>query len=181
MFRPAYCQSPLASQQPESYSDRAASRSSIGLQRHSWQDVKYKGDWMRRPIESTEVAILARFFVKVSDAINNTLGLTTPSHEEAPTDEGGEPQEQPDPSGEGEEVVLPSSGQNEVKFSDVLDLIKNVLWRIALILQLEARDRGWRVNLRFMAEKKFLVLTVLALLFYWAVRTIAGFIASYFM
>jgi hypothetical protein len=181
MFRPAYCQSPLASQQPESYSDRAASRSSIGLQRHSWQDVKYKGDWMRRPIESTEVAFLARFFVKVSDAINNTLGLT-PSHDDAPTDEGGEPQEQPDPSGEGEEeVVLPSSGQNEVKLSDVLDLIKNVLWRIALILQLEARDRGWRVNLRFMAEKKFLVLTVLALLFYWAVRTIAGFIASYFM
>jgi len=77
VFQPAYCQSPLASQ-PDNYNGRDASATnrSLGLQRHSWQDVKYKGDWMRRPIESTEVAFLARWFVRVSDAINTTLGLT---------------------------------------------------------------------------------------------------------
>lgn len=182
IYQPAYCQSPLASQ-PDNHSDRdaAATNRSLGLQRHSWQDVKYKGDWMRRPIESTEVAFLARLFVRVSDAINSTLGLTPSSDakvSEVPTGNEGvdEDADQADPS----EVVLPSSGQNEVKLSDILNFIKNLLLQILMILQQEARDRGWRVNFRFMAEKKFLVLSVLALLFYWAVRTITGFIASYF-
>lgn len=181
IFQPAFCQSPLASQ-PDNYNDRdAASTRSLGLQRHSWQDVKYKGDWMRRPIESTEVAFLARLFVRVSDAINTTLGLTpydVGMDSEVPAGNEGVngDADQSDPS----EVVLPSSGQNEIKLSDILDLIKRLLWQVLIFLQLVAIDRGWRVNLRFMAEKKFLVLSVLALLFYWAVRTIAGFIAAYF-
>jgi hypothetical protein len=178
-FQPAYCQSPIASQ-PDKHSDDASTRS-LGLQRHSWQDVKYKGDWMRRPIESTEVAFLARLFVRISDAINNTLGLTGPDAvkvSEVPAAREGVVEEdavQSEPS----EVVLPSSGQNEIKLSDLVDFVKNMLWQILLILQLEARDRGWRVNLRFMAEKKFLVLSMLALLFYWAVRAITSSIAHY--
>ena len=181
IFQPAYCQSPIASQ-PDKYSDRDdAYTRSLGLQRHSWQDVKYKGDWMRRPIESTEVAFLARLFVRISDAINSTLGLTAPDvgkvSEVPAAREGVEVDaDQSEPS----EVVLPSSGQNEIKLSDILDFVKNMLWQILLILQLEARNRGWRINLRFMAEKKFLVLSMLALLFYWAVRAITSSIAYYF-
>ncbi|KAG0557960.1 hypothetical protein KC19_11G168800 [Ceratodon purpureus] len=178
---PAYCQSPIASQ-ADKYTDRDdASTRSLGLQRHSWQDVKYKGDWMRRPIESTEVAFLARLFVRISDAINTTLGLTGPdavkvsevSSVREDVVEGDAVQSEPS------EVVLPSSGQNEIKLSDMVDFVKNMLWQILLILQLEARDRGWRVNLRFMAEKKFLVLSMLALLFYWLVRAITNYIANY--
>ena len=26
-----------------------------GLRRHTWTNIKYRGDWMRRPIEDTEV------------------------------------------------------------------------------------------------------------------------------
>lgn len=182
VFQPACCQSPIASQ-ADKYSDRDdASTRSLGLQRHSWQDVKYKGDWMRRPIESTEVAFLARLFVRISDAINTTLGLTGPDLvkvSEVPA--AGEGVVEVDAvQSEPSEVALPSSGQNEIKLSVMVDFVKNMLWQILLILQLEARDRGWRVNLRFMAEKKFLVLSMLVLLFYWLVRAITSSIANYF-
>ncbi|XP_024356383.1 uncharacterized protein [Physcomitrium patens] len=180
IFQPGYCQSPIASQLENLNGHEAASTRSLGLQRHSWQDVKYKGDWMRRPIESTEVAFLARVFVRMSDAINRILGLTTdavkigetPSAREGV--EGNADQSEP-------EVVPPSSSeQNEVTLSDVLNFVKNLLWQILLVLQSEARDRGWRVNLRFLAGKKFLVLCMLTLLFCWAVRSITNFIALYF-
>lgn len=46
-----------------------------GLGRHTWADIKYRGDWMRRPIEDTEVAWLARLLVRISDWLNTRLGL----------------------------------------------------------------------------------------------------------
>ena len=171
--------------QPENHQNDSLATRRVGLQRHSWQDVKYKGDWMRRPIESTEVALLARVFVRISDSINTALGLTTPTVSvrvnEVPTAVTEEEQvqmvsDQPQPV----EVVLPSSsGQSEIKFSEIVDLVKGMLWQILVILQLEARNRGWRVNLRFMAGKKFLVLSTVAVLLYWAVRAIVSCIASY--
>lgn len=170
--------------QPENHQNESLATRRVGLQRHSWQDVKYKGDWMRRPIESTEVALLARLFVRISDSINTALGLTTPTIavrvNEVPrvVTEEEEVQmvsDEPQPV----EVVLPSSGQSEIKFSEIVDLVKGMLWQILIILQLEAQNRGWRVNLRFMAGKKFLVLSTVAVLLYWAVRAIVSCIAYY--
>ncbi len=40
-----------------------------------WQEVRYKGDWIRRPVASNEVGLLVRVLVKVSDRVNRTLGL----------------------------------------------------------------------------------------------------------
>ncbi|KAH9562070.1 hypothetical protein CY35_05G053700 [Sphagnum magellanicum] len=178
---PGFSQS---SPQGNLYSDPhngALSSRPSGLKRHSWQDVRYRGDWMRRPIESTEVAFLARLFVRLSDSINNTLGLTVPL-DIVKVDEGPSARIQTE-SGllQPPEVKVPSSsnGQGEIKLSDILLLAKGVLWQVVSILQLEARNRGWRINLRGMAEKKFLVNLTLVLLVYWVVHSIVSFISSY--
>ncbi|KAF5193943.1 sphingomyelin phosphodiesterase [Thalictrum thalictroides] len=42
---------------------------------HKLVDVRYKGDWMKRPISSGEVSWLARLLVRLSDWLNELLGL----------------------------------------------------------------------------------------------------------
>ncbi|CAM0149520.1 unnamed protein product [Urochloa decumbens] len=41
----------------------------------SWADVKYRGEWMKRPISDSEVAWLARILIRLSDWLNDALGL----------------------------------------------------------------------------------------------------------
>ncbi|CAO1939784.1 unnamed protein product, partial [Urochloa humidicola] len=41
----------------------------------SWADVKYRGEWMKRPISESEVAWLARLLIRLSDWLNDALGL----------------------------------------------------------------------------------------------------------
>ncbi|CAN6296904.1 unnamed protein product [Urochloa humidicola] len=41
----------------------------------SWADVKYRGEWMKRPISESEVAWLARILIRLSDWLNDALGL----------------------------------------------------------------------------------------------------------
>lgn len=45
------------------------------LKRGRWQDLRYRGHPMRRPIASNEVAWLARLLVRASDALNAALGI----------------------------------------------------------------------------------------------------------
>jgi len=45
------------------------------LGKSSWDDVKYRGEWMKRPISETEVAWLARILIRLSDWLNDALGL----------------------------------------------------------------------------------------------------------
>lgn len=49
-----------------------------GLRRGTWRDIAYKGDRMRRPIASNELALLVRLLLLASDAANAQLGLGTP-------------------------------------------------------------------------------------------------------
>ena len=42
---------------------------------HAFADVKYKGDWMRRPISNDEIAWLAKMLIRLSDWLNESLGL----------------------------------------------------------------------------------------------------------
>jgi hypothetical protein len=52
-----------------------------------WRQLRYQGDWMRRPIASNEIGPLVRLLVALSGAINGALGLTgqpTPPGEEPP-------------------------------------------------------------------------------------------------
>ena len=52
--------------------------------------MQYKGDWMRRPLSSSEVGWLVRLLVLLSDLINAKLGLGQALTEEQRT-------AQPDP------------------------------------------------------------------------------------
>ncbi|KAK8969700.1 hypothetical protein KSP40_PGU002029 [Platanthera guangdongensis] len=46
-----------------------------GFRTGCWADVKYKGDWMHRPISDAEVAWLARLLIRASDWLNEALAL----------------------------------------------------------------------------------------------------------
>ena len=56
-----------------------------GLRRGQWADVRYRGDWMRRPIASNELAVLVRTLLWISDALNRSLGLDGPPPEGGPS------------------------------------------------------------------------------------------------
>lgn len=49
-----------------------------GLKRAGWQDLQYKGDWMRRPLSSSEVPWLVRILLYLSDAFNAHFQLDHP-------------------------------------------------------------------------------------------------------
>ena len=145
------------------------------LGRHTCFDVKYRGDWMRRPIESTEIAWLARILVKLSDFINYRLGFNAVSLSE--------------PCDEHEEALLQEERPNlstqmdalstEVRDVDVPKLIKtstyfasemkDFLSRCWVFLVVYMRRHGWRVNLRVLARKPLVVMFLL-LLFCWIVK-----------
>lgn len=55
-----------------------ASSDMQGLKRGSWQEVQYKGEWMRRPLSSSEIGWLVRILLLVSDLANRSLGLDQP-------------------------------------------------------------------------------------------------------
>ncbi|MCO5564935.1 hypothetical protein L7F22_018605 [Adiantum nelumboides] len=130
------------------------------LPQHTWKNVKYKGDWMCRPIESTEFAWLVRLLVQLSDTINRKLDLSQecdlPALEledqdnnvTAVSNHGLSMQSSPD-------VVV------DVNFAKVAALI---LWCVSnafSILVEFVRGRGWRLNLRFLAKKPIAVAALL--------------------
>lgn len=47
----------------------------VGLQRHTWADAHYKGDWMRRPLEAGEIGWLVRRLVRLSEKLNDLLQI----------------------------------------------------------------------------------------------------------
>ena len=49
-----------------------------GLRRSSFAELKYKGDWMRRPLSSSEIGWLVRILLHISDAANTYLQLDQP-------------------------------------------------------------------------------------------------------
>ncbi|PAN52096.1 hypothetical protein PAHAL_9G641800 [Panicum hallii] len=54
------------------------------LGKSSWDDVKYRGEWMKRPISETEVAWLARILIRLSDWLNDALGLDRGDADDSP-------------------------------------------------------------------------------------------------
>ena len=58
------------------------------LRRSRPQDVRYRGDWMRRPVGSNEVGWLVRLLLALSDRLNHALyldGRELPAPREDPT------------------------------------------------------------------------------------------------
>ena len=48
---------------------------SQGLKKARWDDLAYKGDWMQRPLSSSEIGWLVRLLVFLSKLINAKLRL----------------------------------------------------------------------------------------------------------
>lgn len=59
-----------------------------GLRRGHWSQVRYRGDPLRRPIASYELAPLARLAVRASEAANRRLRLGEPLADDEPAADG---------------------------------------------------------------------------------------------
>lgn len=125
-----------------------------GIGKSRWAEVKYRGDWMRRPISDSEVAWLAVLLVNLSDWLNSALGLDqAPGHVPAvPTYIDVPPHDLGAASGPGEAMRM------------LLAFLASWLSSLGCSLVHHLRKRGTRVNLRPLASKKLvLVLLVFAL------------------
>lgn len=118
---------------------------------HSSHNVKYKGDWMKRPISDDEVAWLAKFLVWLSSWLNENLGLYQAersnvdpklSYVEPPSDAGN------------------VCGSTEIMKMTLCAVCSWFLMSGAMVVRL-MRKHGARVNLRMLASKK-IVMVLLA-------------------
>nr|KYP55417.1 Sphingomyelin phosphodiesterase 4 [Cajanus cajan] len=122
---------------------------------HASSDVKYKGDWMRRPISNDEIAWLAKMLIRLSDWLNESLGLnqaesnqvsSTVSYVEVSTD------------------VAHICGPSEAVKVFLCTIGSWFLFLGAASLGL-MRKYGLRVNLRILASKKVVMVFVLYVAF----------------
>lgn len=112
-------------------------------------DIKYKGDWMKRPISDDEVAWLAKLLVLFSCWLNEILGLN-----QAESNEVGSTHSY---------VKVPSSDVSGTKA--VLGAVGS--WIVMLgegVVRL-VRKRGLRVNLRVLASKKVVMVLILSVVY----------------
>lgn len=114
-------------------------------------DVRYKGDWMKRPISNDEISWLAKLLVRLSDWLNENLGLSSGennhlssswSYVEVPGDVCG-PKETM-------KMALCSVGS------------WLLMWGMAIAGLM--RKYGLRVNLRVLASKKVVMILLLSAL-----------------
>lgn len=115
-------------------------------------DVRYKGDWMKRPISDDEVAWLAKLLVRLSDWLNENLRLSP-----------------------GENNHLTSTWSYVEVSGDVCGPIETMkmvwcsigswllMWGVAVAGLM--RKYGLRVNLRMLASKKVVMVLLLSALF----------------
>ncbi|KAJ0437889.1 hypothetical protein HanRHA438_Chr16g0756701 [Helianthus annuus] len=120
-------------------------------------DIRYKGDWMKRPISKDEVAWLANLLVKLSGWLNDILGLN--SRESGHVG----------PSRRSYVEVSGDTGTNVYGAKDTLRLVIRTLccWVMMLgsvVVEL-MREHGVRVNLRILASKKIVTVVVMAIAF----------------
>ena len=57
---------------------RAGGAGGASIPKSSWRDVRYKGDWMHRPMGENEIPLLSNFFIRLSDRINGMRLVATP-------------------------------------------------------------------------------------------------------
>lgn len=68
---------------PDSSIDQTVSSACQGLKRGCQSDLRYKGEWMRRPLASSEIGWLVRLLVALSEAANRYLELEQPLPEDS--------------------------------------------------------------------------------------------------
>ncbi|KAL3499624.1 hypothetical protein ACH5RR_038717 [Cinchona calisaya] len=118
-------------------------------------DVKYKGEWMKRPISDDEIAWLAKLLVDISTWLNECLGLNQLNSSQG------------DPAWS--YVDLSGNAGNVTGLMDVMKMLFCSLfsWFIALgnAGLMFMRMRGLKVNLRILASKKIVVVFLIVAAF----------------
>ncbi|KAK6947551.1 Sphingomyelin phosphodiesterase 4 [Dillenia turbinata] len=116
-------------------------------------DVKYKGDWMKRPISSDEVAWLAKLLVHLSGWLNENLGLNQ------------EERRHVDPTWSYVEVPHDVCGATETtKF--IFAFICTYLLMLGATAVRFMIKHNVRVNLRLLASKKLVMVFVMVAIFW---------------
>lgn len=118
---------------------------------HAFSDVKYKGDWMKRPISNDEIAWLAKLLVRLSAWLNESLGLN-----QAESSSVGSTYSYVEVSTDVAHVCGPSEAL-KVFFCAIGSWL---LFLGAASLGL-MRKYGLRVNLRVLASKKVVMVLIL--------------------
>lgn len=130
-------------------------------------DIRYKGDWMKRPISNDEVAWLANLLVKLSGWLNKILGLCPleSSHVGPATWSYVE--------------VSGGTGANVYGPKDTMRLVLGAACSWFITLGREAmkfmREHGMRVNLRMLASKKVVTVVLLVIAFSALKRIVSNF------
>ncbi|XP_071705861.1 uncharacterized protein [Rutidosis leptorrhynchoides] len=116
-------------------------------------DIRYKGDWMKRPISNDEVAWLANLLVKLSGWLNSLIGLNP--HENGHVG----------PANWSYGEVSGDKGTNVYGTMDTIRLILGAICSWLITFGRETvkfmREHGMRVNLRILASKKIMTTVVL--------------------
>ncbi|KAM5572983.1 hypothetical protein ABKV19_012830 [Rosa sericea] len=116
---------------------------------YALSDIKYKGDWMKRPISDDEVAWLAKLLVLFSCWLNEILGLNqTESNQVGSTHSY---------------VKVPSSDVSGIKA--MLGAVGSWILMLGVGVVRLVRKRGLRVNLRMLASKKVVMVLLLSVVY----------------
>ncbi|CAL1401584.1 unnamed protein product [Linum trigynum] len=122
---------------------------------YTFADVKYKGDWMKRPVSADEVAWLANWFVCLSCWLNETLGLDRAENGDA--------------SSKWSYVEVSSNAANIDGPTETMKTVLRAIcsWLLMLVATVVGfmRKHGVRVNLRPLASKKVVTVLLLSALF----------------
>lgn len=127
-----------------------------GFSKRTWADVKYTGDWMRRPVSDSEVAWLVKCLIRLSDFLNESLDLNKDENHEDLV---------PGPS----YIEVPPNESNDTHgINDVIHMflvfVGSLLALFAQVILNFTRKRGWRINLRVLAAKKVILALVVFVL-----------------
>lgn len=119
---------------------------------HTISEIKYKGDWMKRPISDDEVAWLAKLLVKFSAWLNESLGL---NQEECSQEDR-----------KWSYVEVSGDAGNVCGTTETVKVVFCAIGSWLLILGVAVvrlmRKHGLRVNLRMLASKKIVMVLLLS-------------------
>ncbi|KAD4385033.1 hypothetical protein E3N88_25201 [Mikania micrantha] len=120
-------------------------------------DIRYKGDWMKRPISKDEVAWLANLLIKLSAWLNDILGFNSRENGHI------------GPSTWSYMDVPGDAGANVYGPKEALRVAMGVFCCWVMMFGREVmklmRQHGVRVNLRILASKKIVTVVVIAIAF----------------
>ncbi|KAL2243071.1 uncharacterized protein LOC105157959 [Sesamum indicum] len=113
-------------------------------------EIKYKGDWMKRPVSGDEIAWLASLLVNISGRLNEKLGLNRVENSER-----GTGWSYVEVQGGMRSVYGPMETLKVVFYS----LLSWIMWLVEAGVQF-MRTNGLRINLRMLASKKIVVMVL---------------------